>query len=211
MKTTQYDEQAATFLAKHGLKVRITLSDTKAASWEPSGHHYRVSIWRGPAHPNNARLVFDFWGSVADAQCKGCNGKKTVRLAKPELIHVPNPEAETPVFVGYGARNEEGKYRKLYELRNPKTITQWKREGECPECKGTGMAKNPIAPSEYDILACISSDAYCPETFEDFCGEYGYEADSIKALQTFRRADRFAKRLRAFFTEAELSELSEIQ
>lgn len=66
-------------------------------------------------------------------------------------------------------------------------------------------------PTAYGVLACISSDAYCPETFEDFCAEYGYEADSIKALQAFRRCSAFAKRLRAFFTETELQELSEIQ
>lgn len=63
----------------------------------------------------------------------------------------------------------------------------------------------------YSVLACISGDAYCPETFEDFCGEYGYERDSIKVLQTFRRCSAFAKRLRAFFTEPELEQLQEIR
>ena len=63
----------------------------------------------------------------------------------------------------------------------------------------------------YDVLACVSGDAYCPETFKDFCAEYGYDEDSIKALQAFRRCSAFAKRLRAFFTEAELTQLQEIQ
>lgn len=65
--------------------------------------------------------------------------------------------------------------------------------------------------SAYDVLACISSDVNCPETFEDFCSEYGESADSIKALQTFRRASAFGKRLRAFFTPEEIEALSEIQ
>jgi hypothetical protein len=60
------------------------------------------------------------------------------------------------------------------------------------------------------VLACISGDAYTPETFADFCAEYGYESDSIKSLQTFRRCSAFAKRLRAFFTGAELEQLQEI-
>lgn len=64
--------------------------------------------------------------------------------------------------------------------------------------------------SPYSVLARISGDAYTPETFADFCGEYGHEEDSIKALQTFRRCSAFAKRLRAFFTEAELEQLQEI-
>jgi len=63
----------------------------------------------------------------------------------------------------------------------------------------------------YAVLACISRDAYTPATFAEWCSEYGDSQDSIKALQTFRRCSAFAKRLRAFFTEAELEQLSEIQ
>lgn len=65
--------------------------------------------------------------------------------------------------------------------------------------------------SAYDVLACISSDANAPEVFEDYCAEYGESTDSIKAKQTYTRLSRFAKRLRAFFTESELEQLAEIQ
>lgn len=156
MKTNtanEYDTQAETFLSRNGLKFRAVLSDSKSPAWakegEETGHHYRVTIAKKPDYTlrdqrgagyklPERRLVFDFWGSIADAR--------------------------------------ENKH-----------------------------------PSAYDVLACISSDAYTPETFEDFCAEYGYESDSIKALQMFRRCDRFAKRLRAFFTESELNELAEIR
>ena len=64
----------------------------------------------------------------------------------------------------------------------------------------------------YDVLACISGEVHSPETFADWCSKYdGDSADSIKALQAFRRCSAFAKRLRAFFTEAELEQLAEIQ
>jgi hypothetical protein len=137
-----YDQQAADFLARHGLKMRITLSDSKTPPWDNKGnhgHHYRVTISR---HQKDGEYTygwinFDFWGSTVDAEL-----------------------------------------------------------GEDPKM--------------YDVLSCISGDAYTPETFEDFCAEYGYEEDSIKALQQFRRCDRFAKRLRAFFTTQELEDLSEI-
>lgn len=66
-------------------------------------------------------------------------------------------------------------------------------------------------PKAYDVLACISSDIYCPETFKDFCAEYGYELDSRKALATWKRCAKFAKRLRAFFSESEIEQLSEIR
>lgn len=143
---TDYDIQAEKFLADNGLKLRITLSDSKEAPWEVAGHHYRVTLsrnapqWRGGPQDNfqPKRVVFDFWGSHRDMQ--------------------------------------------------------------------TGEE-----PSAYDVLACIGSDIHTPETFEEFCADYGYESDSIKALQTFRRADRFAKRLRAFFTDSEVKQLSEIR
>ncbi len=132
------DATAADFLARNGVKLRITLSDTKLANWQPSGHHYRCTLSRGNRGSLlSSRLTFDFFGSVSDA--------------------------------------EKGK-----------------------------------DPSAYSVLACISSDATCPETFSDFCSDFGYESDSIKALQTFRRCSSFAKRLRAFFTPAEVEELSEI-
>jgi hypothetical protein len=155
MKTneiSQYDQQATDFLTKYGIKFRATLSNSKTTPWNEDGedrNHYRITLSRparlgkveGASLPMlmpSARLVFDFWGSIADAR--------------------------------------ENKH-----------------------------------PSAYDVLACISSDAYTPETFADFCAEYGYESGSIKALQKFRRCSTFAKRLRAFFTESELSDLAEIQ
>jgi len=151
MSQIDYNKQAEDFLTRNGIKFRATLSDSKCPPWIESGsqfgHHYRVTLskrayegaesLRQEGKPK--RLVFDFWGSIADAE---------------------------------------------------KGITD---------------------VSAYDVLACISGDAYAPESFEDFCAEYGYDTDSIQALQTFRRVDRFAKRLRAFFTESELEQLAEIR
>lgn len=66
-------------------------------------------------------------------------------------------------------------------------------------------------PTAYDVLACISSDIYTPETFEDFCSEYGYDTDSRRTEKLFERADSFARKLREFFSETETSQLSEIR
>jgi hypothetical protein len=228
---SEYDQQAQDFLTKHGIKFRATLSDSKTPAWakdgEECGHHYRVTLSKratykchlcgkptpyGVCEPCIAcgvmnepakRLVFDFWGSISDAQCQCCKGKKTVKLDKSEPIQVPNPKA--------GQKFNMGNERQPMWYTYPATLASWKRETECPRCKGTGHDPEPKHPSTYSVLACISGDAYTPETFADFCAEYGYEVDSIKALQTFRRVDRFAKRLRAFFTESELQDLSEIQ
>ena len=149
MKTTnEYDQQAENFLTSNGIKFRATLSDSKTAAWSDDGkhgHHYRVTLsrpsipaWKA-ANQCGSRLVFDFWGSIKDAE----DGVESV--------------------------------------------------------------------SAYSVLANISSDAYTPDTFAEWCSDYGDSRDSIKALQTFRRCAAFAKRMRAFFTEAELEQLQEIQ
>jgi hypothetical protein len=66
-------------------------------------------------------------------------------------------------------------------------------------------------PSKYDILACISSDSYCPDTFGEFCIELGYDIDSIRAKKTFKRCRKFSRDIREFFTTDELNQLREIQ
>lgn len=89
----------------------------------------------------------------------------------------------------------------------------------CSACRLTFDFWSSVADAEkgiktvdaYSVLACISGDVNCPETFEDFCSEYGYEPDSIKSLQTFRRCSAFGKRLRAFFTPEEAEALGEIR
>lgn len=56
----------------------------------------------------------------------------------------------------------------------------------------------------YSLLACIKSDSYCPELFEDFCSDYGYDSDSIKAKNIFDTARPHAIKINRFFTSEEL-------
>jgi len=63
-------------------------------------------------------------------------------------------------------------------------------------------------PSDYDILTCLTT--YDPGTFDEFCWNYGYNDDSIKALKVYNNvADEF-KSLCTLYTDAELSMLGEI-
>lgn len=66
-------------------------------------------------------------------------------------------------------------------------------------------------PTVYDVLSCISGDVYCADTFEDFCSEFGYDIDSRKAEQTYRRCKILASKLSRFFTDIEIRDLQEIQ
>ncbi len=64
--------------------------------------------------------------------------------------------------------------------------------------------------SAYDVLACLEwSD---PGTFENFCGEFGYEPDSIKANKTWRAVKAQAAALaRVFPSESARETLSQIR
>jgi hypothetical protein len=65
-------------------------------------------------------------------------------------------------------------------------------------------------PTAYDVLACISGDANAPETFEDWCGDYGYDTDSRAAYATWERCKAFAAKLQHFFSADDLAALSQI-
>ena len=52
---------------------------------------------------------------------------------------------------------------------------------------------NPVARQRvldgklYNILCCIGCDLRTPDTFDEFCSEYGYDTDSRQALDTFEQ------------------------
>jgi hypothetical protein len=71
---------------------------------------------------------------------------------------------------------------------------------------------NNKEPSAYDVLTCCAGDISCPDNFEDFCGNFGYELDSIKALKTFKLCVKQTEKLNSFFnTEVMIAELQTIQ
>jgi hypothetical protein len=65
----------------------------------------------------------------------------------------------------------------------------------------------------YSVLACCSSDYNCPETFEDFCSEFGYDAhDSYtgkknqQSAQTFAALKKQSAKLQKFFNTEEMQD-----
>lgn len=67
-------------------------------------------------------------------------------------------------------------------------------------------------PSEYDILACISSEATDNyRNFKEFCDNLGYNYDSIKDYKQYKSWRRHNRKLRRFFNDEEIKELSKIQ
>jgi hypothetical protein len=47
----------------------------------------------------------------------------------------------------------------------------------------------------YSILCCVKSDCSCPEAFDDFCAEYGYDEDSRSAFNLYEKCHKQARDL----------------
>lgn len=68
-----------------------------------------------------------------------------------------------------------------------------------------------LEPTDYDILATISSESTQYRDFKEFCSEMGYSDDSINALYTWKAYKRQSNRINRFFTSEELKQLQEIR
>lgn len=66
-------------------------------------------------------------------------------------------------------------------------------------------------PTAYDALSSLASESNEYSDFKEFCGEMGYDTDSITALRTWKAYSTLASRINKFFTEAELEDLRQIQ
>lgn len=67
----------------------------------------------------------------------------------------------------------------------------------------------PKAPNAYDVLCALTK--YDPGSFENFCGEFGYDADSRRAEKTYKAVQNEYTQLCALFTDTELKSMQEIQ
>ena len=110
-----------------------------------------------------------------------------------------------PSVRSYLGRDGAGQEARFCEhVDHPKRITFdfWNSQHDMQEGK---------SPTVYDVLSCIGADVGLPDAFEEYCREFGGDEDSRKALRTFARVDKLAKRLRAFFTEDEIEALGDIR
>ena len=66
-----------------------------------------------------------------------------------------------------------------------------------------------VKPSQYDVLACLNLDN--SEDFKDFCANFGYDDDSLKAHKTYKAVKEESQQLKMLFNDKELELLSEVQ
>lgn len=70
----------------------------------------------------------------------------------------------------------------------------------------------PTPPGLADVLSCLMSDACGAEdTFEGWCGDFGYDTDSRKALATYLACQETRGALIAFLGHGLFDELSRLE
>ena len=79
-------------------------------------------------------------------------------------------------------------------------------------CVSNGYVWRAKAPTPEDVLMCLASDAEALElTFEEWCGNFGCDTDSIKALTTYNTCIHNSQQLIRLFGLSGLSELRNCQ
>ena len=73
---------------------------------------------------------------------------------------------------------------------------------------GQSIANGSKEPTMYDILSCLTK--YDPETFENFCAEFGYDIYSRDSKKTYRAVCKEYEAVERLFGDI-MDELQEIQ
>lgn len=82
------------------------------------------------------------------------------------------------------------------------------RTGIGHRSKKTGVA---IKPSATSVLSCLVKDATAlNQSFYNWCDDYGYSNDSLKALNTYNECCETATKLRQVFKAAEITKIEEL-
>lgn len=183
MKTTEineYQKQAQDFLTKLGIefKCEYLRNGKHFADDKETRDIYKLTLIRG----NRARS-FEFGQSTAKSGLKIVNSNNGKVMRE----------------FGFDDKKwmKDGNFQRTSFMR----LSGWQFAG-CDEIK------TPEAPTEYDLLACLTK--YDVGTFEDFCGEFGYDTDSRKAEETYSAIKEEYEKVCGLFTDEELTELQEI-
>ncbi len=85
--------------------------------------------------------------------------------------------------------DDEGWEHHAYTLK----VRDGRRWITTPWKQGLAITEDPQLS---DVLESLCSDARCGEMeFEEFCNEFGYDADSKRAEQTWEECQRMAEKL----------------
>lgn len=124
-------------------------------------------------------------------------------------VKIPKPPAGGGQWMWkfHLSRDEEGM---LYAMNGRPHANFTDKALQASLCAKLAVAQK-VSPTLPHVLHSLLMDSSATgETFSDWCANYGYSDDSIKALETYQACVKIGQTLSKAFTPAELSELREI-
>lgn len=112
----------------------------------------------------------------------------------------------TVEYVKYGQMTwdeDRRNYRHIFKFRIENEL------GHYESLFGQSIADGDKTPTSYNILTCL--EKYEPESFENWCSQFGYDEDSRKAYSTWETCCEQYEALAEMFTDEEMDLLREIQ
>lgn len=104
---------------------------------------------------------------------------------------------ECPYYTGLG-------HRKIPALQKARVLKEYHHSRHAEFAK-------PVAPHAADVLHSLTLDGQAADmSFHDWCADYGYDSDSIKALGIYNECCKTGRELRAMFGRDGLQTLSEM-
>ena len=182
METNKYEQQANDFLKKTGAEIKI--------EYLYHGKHFvddvrMRDVYKITISRGKRSYTFNFGQSIAKSGLRLQMGKKVI------LIELP----------------EDNKH--LGQKKNETALRYWIKNRIDFDILPSDKITYPEQPSNYDILACLQK--YDVGSFEDFCGEFGYDEDSRMAEKTYNAIREEYTNLCTIFTDEEMELMQEIQ
>jgi hypothetical protein len=188
---SKYDKQAAQFLEKTNAAITIVYKGKQKHFQEDTEERdvYSVTIARG-----NRKYTFEFGDSLENT-------------AKREMLALFGSwkKAQLETFWGYDNENA----RKIYDMAKNAIQLYGRTTQHGALVAAYDFAHDWKEPSDYSVLACLQK--YDCGTLEDFCSEFGYDTDSIRARKTYEAVRDEYLNLAKLFSDEELKEMAEIQ
>lgn len=113
-------------------------------------------------------------------------------------------------FAGKGGNKQEFEYRTGIGMRQcvARRSYEWSNYSSVQRKRWVKENERPVSPFAGAVLYCLLSDMLCAnDTFEDWCGNLGYDTDSRKALQVYLSCQENGTKLRKVFNNDLLKQI----
>jgi hypothetical protein len=108
---------------------------------------------------------------------------------------------QTMFYTGIGLRKKTGIYKMAIQGLNPLSVAYK---------KAVAANTKPDKPHAASVLHSLVLDAEAVNmSFTDWCDDYGYDSDSIKALSTYQECCKTGEAMRKMFTREQMEQLRE--